>query len=100
MRHHVRTVEEVLNSVASSGRVCPQPQQWDYLWQLLPGRKHSGTTWDPPPPLILGAWWESSDAAKRERFVHHLKYARDHGALEAVASYLVGLRDDQWHRAT
>jgi hypothetical protein len=96
----VRTVEEILNSIASNGRVCPQPPQWNALWEMLPERKSVGGGWEPALPFILAAWWDSSDSTKRERFVQHLKYANDHGALNNVANYLASLTDEQWHVQT
>jgi hypothetical protein len=94
------SVDEVLAIATLNGRVCPQPQQWNALWELLPGRKRSGSGWEPPLPLILAAWWETSDQAKRERLASHIQYAAENGALDAVAKYLSSLTDEQWHVAT
>jgi len=93
----MRSVDEVLTYAAANGRVCPQPQCWNKLWEMLPERKRSGGSWEPSAPLILAAWWEASDAQKRERLASHIRYAADHGALDTVAKYLASLTDEQWY---
>jgi len=93
------TVDEVLAIATLNRRVCPQPQQWSALWEMLPGRKPSGGGWEPPLPLILAAWWDTSDQQKRERLAFHIRYAAENGALDAVEEYLSSLTDEQWHVA-
>lgn len=78
-------------------RVCPQPQRWNELWELLPERKRVGAGWEPSLPLILGAWWHTSDSEKRGRFLSHLRWAAKHGALSEVSSFVRSLGPDQWH---
>jgi hypothetical protein len=34
-------------------RVCPQPQRWQALWEMLPDRRQVDGGWSPPLPLIL-----------------------------------------------
>jgi hypothetical protein len=79
------------------GRVCPQPSFWNRLWELLPDRKRVGAGWLPDPPLILAAWSESSDDAKRNRFEYHLDWAYEHGAIDAVADLLSSMKPEDWH---
>ena len=93
------SVDEVLAIATLNGRVCPQPQQWNALWEMLPERKRLAGAWEPPAPFILAAWWEASDQAKRERLASHIRYAAENGALDAVAKYLSSLTDEQWHVA-
>lgn len=92
-------LEQLLLETASNGRVCPQPAHWNELWKLLPDRKRVDGGWDPPLPLILGAWASTSDAEKRERFELHLRWAAQHGALQQVADYLNTLQPGNWHTA-
>jgi hypothetical protein len=82
------------------GRVCPQPEHWQAVWELLADRQHASGNWVPSPPLILAAWWETTDAEKRARFEPHLQWAAEHGALEAVAEYLNTLKPGDWHTAS
>ena len=58
---------------------------------MLPDQRRVGVGWEPPLPLILAAWWDTSDTAKRGRFELHLRYAAEHGALDNVEQYLLHL---------
>jgi hypothetical protein len=83
---------------SSDGRVCPQPQSWNELWESLPGRERDGGSWRPPPPLILGAWWHTSSEEKRRRLWEHVEWADEHGALSEVDEFLRKLPQSEWHR--
>jgi hypothetical protein len=72
------------------------PDQWTRIWEMLPDRKQYGAGWDPPLPLILAAWYQTSDADKRDRLVLHIRYAAKHGVLESVESFLMNLPDNEW----
>jgi hypothetical protein len=91
------SVDAVIEFASSDNRVCPQPQQWNELWEMLPERKRVGASWSPSPPLILAAWWEASDAQKQERLVSHIRYAAEYGSLDRVHVFLRSLSHDQWH---
>ena len=94
------SLQQLLLEVDRQGRICPQPAQWGRLWKLLPDRQHVDNGWQPPLPLILGAWWQASDSEKRERFELHLRWADQHGSLEDVTTYLKTLEPDDWHMAS
>jgi hypothetical protein len=49
-------LHDLLNYVRDNRRVCPVPQRWNELWEMLPDRKRVGNGWEPPLPLILAAW--------------------------------------------
>jgi hypothetical protein len=91
------TFDELIAMAGKDGRVCPQPMVWNRLWELLPDRQRKGAGWEPPPPLILAAWWETSDYAKRERFHLHLRWPSEHGAAEAVAKLLSDMKPEDWY---
>src|SRR6267143_5936525 len=91
------SVEAVVEFARADNRVCPQPQRWNELWEMLPERKRVGAGRSPSAPLILAACWETSDAQKQERFLSHIRYAAEHGALQQVHSFLNSLPHDQWH---
>lgn len=78
-------------------RVCPQPQRWQMLWEMLPNRRQVDGRWQPSPPLILAAWHFSSDGEKMRRLDEHLEWAERHGAIDAVADYLHNLDEGDWH---
>lgn len=90
-------LEELMTEATKASRICPQPKVWNSLWKLLPGRRRVGAGWEPPLPLILGAWWETSDEDKRERFHLHLRWASERGAANAVADLLLRMKPEDWH---
>lgn len=92
------TLDDILAFASSDGRVCPQPNRWHELYQMLPHRKRPDGSWL-PIPLILAAWWDTPDGCKVERFRLHIRHAADHGALAAVASFLTALQPNEWHYA-
>ena len=79
------------------GRVCPLPDQWHRLWEMLPNKGPRGAGWDPSLPLILAAWYDTSDEAKQERLQLHLRWASDHACLDQVDGFLRSLSEDEWH---
>lgn len=81
------------------GRVCPKPDYWHRLWEMLPDRKRVGGGWSPPLPLILGGWWESSDLEKQHRLEEHVRWAHTHGILENVDNFIRSLSEEQWHHS-
>ncbi len=72
------------------------PQRWTALWELLPDRKRVGGGWEPALPLILAAWHDTPGMQKMLRLAEHIEWATEHGALESVADFLRGLREDEW----
>ena len=91
------TLEEALSLAKVNNRVCPQPQRWNELYELLPNRKRVGMGWEPPLPLILAAWWDTPALSKISRLQEHLEWAAAHGALESVHAYMAGLPEHEWH---
>jgi len=93
----MKTPEDIIASLAASGRVCPQPDRWNELWGMLPESRRVGNGWEPALPLILAAWHHTSDAEKRQRLRLHLDWAQTHGTLEAVVRFLDSLPSTDWH---
>jgi hypothetical protein len=87
----------LLHFVASEGRVCPHPQYWNKLWKTLRGNEENDIGYRLPPPLILAAWWHSSNADKQARLREHIEYAAIEGRLDEVDSYLRKLPLSRWH---
>ena len=52
--------------------------------------------WQPAPPLILPAWHDTSAELKMLRLTEHIEWAAQQGALEVVARFLRGLREEDW----
>jgi len=86
----------LLEYVKANDRVCPMPVRWSELWQMLPGRTRQGSTWDPPPPLIVKEWWDTPSFAKRDRLAEHIHWAETHGALAEVDRFLRALTESEW----
>ena len=86
----------LLDYVQGNRRVCPQPQLWNELWEMLPARHRVGSAWEPAPPLILAAWWESSILTRVVRLRQHIEHAEWHGALSQIDAYLCALPEEQW----
>lgn len=83
--------------IQSGGRVCPQPQQWKELWEMLPNKHQDGVSRKPSLPLILAAWHNTTDAEKKSRFKEHIEYAATNGVLDDVEAYIMRLTHDQWY---
>lgn len=91
------TLPVVLALAAQNGRVCPKPERWSRLYELLPNTRRDGYGFIPAAPLVLGAWTETGDGQKIGRLREHLEWAQKNGALEVVHSYLRSLPEDAWH---
>jgi hypothetical protein len=91
------TLEATIGELRHTGRVCPQPQPWNKLWKLMSAWGENARREKPPVPLILAAWWATSNAEKRERFQQQLYWANEHGVLPKVTDYLAELDPTDWH---
>jgi hypothetical protein len=89
-------MDELISYVADGCRVSPNPRKWNELWNMLPDRRRQGSSWNPSPPLILAAWWMTSDLQKRDRLITHINYAADKGVLPEVDRFLRSLKQDEW----
>jgi hypothetical protein len=78
-------------------RVCPQPQRWQALWEMLPDRRQVDGGWSPPLPLILGAWHHASNIEKMQRLAEHLEWAEKRGKIAAIAAFIRSLDESDWH---
>src|SRR4051812_40432994 len=90
-------LESLVAYCRAEGRVCPMPEQWLELWEMPPDKQREGSGWRPSPPLILAAWWDTSSLDKMFRLQEQLGWVEAHGGLEAVAAFLRGLVEDEWH---
>lgn len=89
--------DDIVANLTKAGRVCPNPQQWSRLWEMLPDRRRVGSRWEPPAPLILVAWYETTDSEKRERFRAHLLWAEERGCLDRILAFLNALDAVDWY---
>ena len=91
------TLEKVLAEAQKNERVCPQPQHWSRLYELLPDKQRKGGGWEPAAPLILAAWWDTPALAKMLRLREHLEWAAAHNCLDRIHAFLSGLQEEDWH---
>jgi len=92
------SLQNFMTILEHNSRVCPQPMVWNELWSLLRDKKQNQNgSWSPPLPLILSAWWETSDLEKSLRFHLHLNWAEKNNQVDEVLDYLTKLNEYQWH---
>jgi hypothetical protein len=89
-------LKALLEYAKADGRICPMPDYWNQLWEMLPNKKRVGAGWEPSLPLILAAWWDTPLLSKILRLDEHIRYAAEHGVLDEVDAYLRGLKPEQW----
>ena len=68
----------------ANGRVCPQPQGWLALWEMLPNRRRVGLGSEPPLPLIFAAWYDTPAMLKMALLAEHIQWADRHDYMEPV----------------
>ena len=95
---NVDTTESLVAYCRENKRVCPMPQHWSKLYNMLPDTTRKGAGWEPPLPLILGAWDDTPAILKMMRFTEHIEWAAARGSLEVVALFLRELREEDWFR--
>jgi hypothetical protein len=91
------TFETLREYCTANNRLCPHPRRWAVLFGMLKNtkRKPSGG-WEPPLPLILGAWHHTIPIEKFLRFEEHIRWASDNNQIEEVGKYLRSLSENDW----
>lgn len=56
-----------------------------------------GNSWEPPVPLILAAWYHTSDYLKKERLMEHINLAKKENQLNEFFDFLKKLNESDWH---
>ncbi len=77
-------------------RVCPQPQQWHAMFELLVSTPDQTGLSKPKPPLILAAWHETSDGMKRQRLKEQMHWSCKYDVIENVYTFLTNLEEKEW----
>lgn len=91
------TKAEVLEFCRQGERVCPKPNRWMAMADILARFQRASP---PPPPLILGGWNFSSNLEKIVRLKEQIEWANAHGCVEEVGAFLGGLGEEEWHHLT
>ena len=86
------TVDEAMQIARRNNRVCPRPNYWQDLYDMLPGKKRG----KPTPPLIGPQWNLSSAINKRTCLREHLEWAAEQDVLERVIMFMRGLPEADW----
>lgn len=90
-------LDDLIAFVQLNGRVCPQPDHWHQLWKMLPSKRQADNGhWDPPLPVILGAWWHTPALLKIAVLQEQLRYAEAYGVLDEVDLFVRGLAEQEW----
>jgi hypothetical protein len=90
------TVTRLIEYCQAESRICPLPDHWNQLWEMLPDKQRDGSGWVPALPLVLVAWSGSDPLAKSARLREHIKWARKHNALDRVSKFLRALPESAW----
>lgn len=97
MENTIVTIEEVIDYCKVNDRICPMPQLWNKLYQMLKNtRQISGGGWQPALPLILQVWYDASAMSKQLRLMEHLRWAEKENQLNQIFSYLRSLKEEEW----
>ena len=94
------TSQSLIAFCRENHRVCPMPKNWNTLFEMLPNRKRTALGWEPPLPLILEAWDNTSGPLKTLRLAEHIEWAAANGALDAVSVFLRALPEAEWLHAS
>lgn len=89
-------VDDVMEYCRANYRICPMPQQWNKLWEILPGKGRVASGRQPPLPLILDSWHDTTPDMKMERLTEQIQWAVKHHAIVPVIGYLYGLAEEDW----
>ncbi len=90
------SLKQVLEEAQKNARICPQPQKWNELYELLPNKKRKGKGHEPALPLILAAWWDTPAMLKTLRLREHIEWASEHNSLIAVYEFMKNLKEEEW----
>ena len=91
------SLDELITESRRNNRVCPKPDRWQQLFNMLLEGEPGVSGKMPSPPLIGQAWLATPSLSKRMSFRDHLEWAGAHGGLEIAASFIKQLREDEWY---
>ncbi len=96
-----QVISETFNTLweycTANNRLCPMPQKWNDLHEMLINKKQNPTGGLVPLlPLILAAWHETTPLEKQLRFKEHIQWASDNNQIEEIGKYLRSLSETDW----
>lgn len=89
---------EALIKYCEGKGICPMPDPWNRMFNILADGVDRRSGVELPLPLILAAWHDCGEWHKQDRFLTHLHLAAEHGKLAAIDKYLRALPDESWFR--
>jgi hypothetical protein len=90
-------LQDLLKFICEEGRICPQQNKWHELWEMLPDKHRVSNGWDPPLPLILADWDNTTARQKMMRLKLHIQYAANKGILDRIEEFIKSLKRNEWH---
>jgi hypothetical protein len=91
-------LKRLFQYIIEEGRICPQPNKWHELWEMLPDKYRDDEGWKPPLPLILDQWDNTTGHEKTLRLKQHILYAAEKELLDSVEKFIKGLTTEDWYR--
>jgi hypothetical protein len=67
------------------------------LYEILTKASQGAKTNGPPHPLILAAWWETTEKMKQLRLWEQLEWSDHKGIIETVGRFLRSLGEKDWY---
>ena len=92
------SLAELLSIATINHRICPQPTIWNRLHTLAIEADFNQRP-SPKLPLILGAWWDTSDTDKATRFKELCEWCHIIDVSDVVWTFLSSLDESEWHHA-
>jgi hypothetical protein len=93
----ILSIDDVIVEARRNNRVCPQPEIWQQLHDMLGATASAVHGGQVQPPLTGAAWNRTPALAKRMCFRDQLEWADVHGCLQPVMTFLRGLPEEQWY---
>lgn len=87
---------ELLSLINVNNRVCPEPKTWHDLYMILVDETYCEHD-EPPLPLILNGWHDSTNEEKKLCFMQLLKWAHLNKVGDIAWHYVNAMSECEWH---
>jgi len=94
-----KTAIFLIDYCSTEGRICPNSENWQKLWQMLPEDIHKvGPEQKAPEPLTIPILY-SENWEKQKTLKEQIVWADVHGVIAKVDQFLRHLSQDEWERS-
>ncbi len=93
---HKPSINEFMTEVTKNNRVCPNPILWNDLHTLATESDFNNHI-APSLPLILGAWWDTSNVDKAERLKELVDWCYATEVYDIAWTFVKSLDESEWH---